>query len=557
MRILGSIVTLLLLAIPGLPAATFSGSTEVREKLAEAVISAEEKQIQILEDLIETGDPFISKVLTAWRRGELFLIEHEGSTIPALLENADSKEPVKVFILESGEVLKDKSGKELTVIPSRQKTAETTRTLRTQFKKTIDLLGISDPDPKLREKAAFKLGSRADPEYFAALMDRAAIEKKPRVLKKLKEGMAISQLSSGDEKQKVEAAAKLGELRSIGALDRLKKIVSEQEKLAENEKNNDLISEATRAIKTIEDYKGWVDRGETVFRGINYGAVLLIVSLGLAITFGLMGVINMAHGEMIAIGGYSAYVMQKWMTGLYGDEALQWYFLLAIPFAFLTAATAGLLLERSVIRFLYRRPLESLLATWAVSMILQQCFRLYFGAANVQVNSPDWLIGSVSLGDMAFNYNRLFVIVFAAIIVLGTWFLMSKTPLGLSIRAVMQNRDMAASIGIRASRVRIVTFAFGSGLAGLAGCFLSQIDNVGPEVGSKYIIDSFMVVVSGGVGNLFGTVTAALGIGTADRMLEAWSDSPVVGKVLVLSTIIVFLQVRPGGLFAAKSRSLD
>ena len=557
MRILGSIVTLLLLAIPGLPAATFSGSTEVRKKLAEAVISAEEKQIQILEDLVETGDPFISKVLTAWRRGELFLIEHEGSTIPALLENADSKEPVKVFILESGEVLKDKSGKELTVIPSQQKAVETTRTLRIQFKRTTELLGISNPDPKLRAKAAFKLGSQAKPEYFAALMDRAAIEKNSRVLKKLKEGMAISQLRIGDEKQKVEAAAKLGELRSIGALDRLKKIVSEQEKLAEDERNNDLISEATRAVKTIEDYKGWVDRGETLFRGINYGAVLLIVSLGLAITFGLMGVINMAHGEMIAIGGYSAYVMQKWMTGLYGDEALQWYFLLAIPFAFLTAATAGLLMERSVIRFLYRRPLESLLATWAVSMILQQCFRLYFGAANVQVNSPDWLIGSVSLGDMSFNYNRLFVIVFAAIIVLGTWFLMSKTPLGLSIRAVMQNRDMAASIGIRASRVRMVTFAFGSGLAGLAGCFLSQIDNVGPEVGSKYIIDSFMVVVSGGVGSLFGTVTAALGIGTADRMLEAWSDSPVVGKVMVLSAIIVFLQVRPGGLFAAKSRSLD
>ena len=175
MRILGSIITLLL-AIPGLPAATFSGSTEVREKLAEAVISAEDKQIQILEGLIETGDPFVSTVLTAWRRGELFLIEHEGSTIPALLENADSKEPVKVLILKSGEVLKDKSGKELTVIPSQQKAAETTRTLRIQFKKTIDLLGISNPDPKLREKAAFKLGSRADPEYFAALKARAAIE---------------------------------------------------------------------------------------------------------------------------------------------------------------------------------------------------------------------------------------------------------------------------------------------------------------------------------------------------------------------------------------------
>ena len=240
------------------------------------------------------------------------------------------------------------------------------------------------------------------------------------------------------------------------------------------ESDPDIRDRAAKAISKIENRQFFINQAANLFYGLSLGSILLLASLGLAITFGLMGVINMAHGEMIAIGGYSAYVMQKWMTGLYGDEALQWYFLLAIPFAFLTAATAGLLMERSVIRFLYRRPLESLLATWAVSMILQQCFRLYFGAANVQVNSPDWLIGSVSLGDMSFNYNRLFVIVFAAIIVLGTWFLMSKTPLGLSIRAVMQNRDMAASIGIRASRVRMVTFAFGSGLAGLAALLSCQ-----------------------------------------------------------------------------------
>ena len=556
MRNLGLIIQLLL-AIFGLPAVAVSESIKVREKLAEAVISPEEEQIQILESLIESGDPFISNVLIAWRRGELFLIEHEGSTIPVLLDNADSKEPVKAFALKNGEVLNGKSGKELTFVPSQQKAAETTRALRVQIKKTTDLLAILNPNPKLRAEAAFKLGSQGKPEYLTALKNRETVEDNPKVLKKIKEGMAISQLRIGDEKQRIQAAVNLGELRCIASLDSLERIIREQEKLTKGEKNTDLIRETSKAIKIIEIHKDWVDRGQTVFRGINYGAVLLIVSLGLAITFGLMGVINMAHGEMIAVGGYSAYLMQKWMTGFFGPEALQWYFLLAIPFAFLAAATVGLLVERSVIRFLYRRPLESLLATWGVSMILQQCFRLYFGAANVQVNSPDWLIGSVSVGDMSFNYNRLFVIAFAAVIVLGTGLLMSKTSLGLSIRAVMQNRDMAASMGIRTSRIRMLTFAFGSGLAGLAGCFLSQIDNVGPEVGSKYIIDSFMVVVAGGVGNLLGTITAALGIGTADRILEAWSDSPVVGKVLVLSTIIIFLQARPGGLFAANSRSLD
>ncbi|MDA0813572.1 MAG: urea ABC transporter permease subunit UrtB, partial [Verrucomicrobia bacterium] len=269
-----------------------------------------------------------------------------------------------------------------------------------------------------------------------------------------------------------------------------------------------------------------------------------------------MGVINMAHGEMIAIGGYSAYMMEKWTTAMYGDSALQWYFLLAIPFSFLMAALAGLILERSVIRLLYRRPLESLLATWGVSLILEQVFRLYFGAANVQVNSPDWLQGSLVISDVSLGYNRMFVIGFAVLIVLGTVLLMAKTPLGLCIRAVMQNRDMAACVGIQTSKIRMMTFAFGSGLAGLAGCFLSQIGNVGPTMGQNYIVDSFMVVVAGGVGNLFGTVFASLGIGMTDQMLQPVLG-PVMGKVCVLIAIIIFLQWRPGGLFAAKSRSLD
>ena len=321
----------------------------------------------------------------------------------------------------------------------------------------------------------------------------------------------------------------------------------------------------------------------TAFRGLSLGSILLVVALGLAITFGLMGIINMAHGEMIAVGAYTCYLVQNlfgagfafsitlpinfWgkpftfglhLPGLNATGGFyETYFLFAIPLSFLTAAAAGLLLERSVVRFLYRRPLESLLATWGVSLAMQQVFRMVFGANNVQVSSPAWLQGHFSVNDVMFGYNRVFVIAFAALIVLGTWLLLAKTPLGLFIRAVMQNRDMAACLGVRASRVNMLTFAFGSGLAGLAGAFLSQIGNVGPSLGQSYIVDSFMTVVVGGVGSIVGTVCSAMAIGTTDQILQQTLGSPVLGKIIVLGAIILFLQWKPGGLFSIRNRSLD
>jgi urea transport system permease protein len=318
-----------------------------------------------------------------------------------------------------------------------------------------------------------------------------------------------------------------------------------------------------------------VDFNGTIFRGISLGSVLLVVALGLAITFGLMGVINMAHGEIMVVGGYATYLVQcifgagtalapfgfdLAIPGIGLDEAsfaYQSYFVVALPVAFFSAALVGLLLERSVIQFLYRRPLESLLATWGVSLVLQQLFRLVFGPANVPVYSPNWLLGSFSVSDVIMNYNRVFVIGFAILIVFGTSLLLSKTPLGLLIRAVMQNRSMASCMGVRTERVNMLTFAFGSGLAGLAGAFLSQIGNIGPSTGQTYIVDSFMVVVVGGVGNLIGTVISALGIGTIDQILQTLLRNPVLGKVLVLVGIILFLQWRPQGLFVTRSRGLE
>lgn len=342
-------------------------------------------------------------------------------------------------------------------------------------------------------------------------------------------------------------------------------------------------SAARRAIRSIEEHIGWVKFFGTIFHGVSLGSILLVVALGLAITFGLMGIINMAHGEMIAVGAYACYVVQNLfgtgfgfsitlpfslmgrpisfglhLPGLNASGSLyESYFLFALPLSFITAALAGWFIERTVIRFLYRRPLESLLATWGISLVMQQCFRMVFGANNVQVNSPSWLLGHFTIGDVSFGYNRVFVIGFASVIVITTWLLLTKTSLGLLIRAVMQNRSMAACLGVRTSRMNMVTFAFGSGLAGLAGAFLSQIGNVGPSLGQTYIVDSFMTVVLGGVGSMAGTVWSALGIGTSDQVLQQTTGSPVTGKIVVLVAIIVFLQWKPGGLFSTRSRTLD
>lgn len=275
----------------------------------------------------------------------------------------------------------------------------------------------------------------------------------------------------------------------------------------------------------------------------------------------------------MVVGAYTTYVVQNFfgdgleiapfglhmaIPGLHlTGGAYQSFFLVAVPLAFIVAALTGILLERTVIRFLYRRPLESLLATWGVSLVLQQLFRLIFGANNVQVYSPSYLAGNWTVDDVILGWNRVFVIGFAVVIIAGTHLVLTKTRLGLLIRAVMQNRNMAACMGVRTERVYMLTFGLGSGLAGLAGAFLSQIGNVGPSLGQNYIVDSFMTVVVGGVGNIFGTVVSALSIGVVDQSLQQILLSPVLGKIMVLGGIILFLQWRPAGLFVTKSRSLE
>jgi urea transport system permease protein len=386
-----------------------------------------------------------------------------------------------------------------------------------------------------------KIGMLQNPVNVPILQARIPKEANHRVQAALSEAIAIIQLKNPDPAVQISAIQMLGAIGSIPARDVLKAVV-------DNKASTPGEAKAARlSLALIDSHIDRVDFFGTLFRGLSLGSILLVVAIGLAITFGLMGVINMAHGELIAVGAYTCYVVENvfgsglWLSpfgipihlpGLYfGGWKFQTYFLFAIPAAFLTAALVGI--------------------------ILQQTFRLVFGAANVQVNSPYWLSGNFTVSDVILGYNRLFVIGFAILIVILTWLLLTRTPLGLLIRAVMQNRNMAACMGVRTERVNRLTFGFGSGLAGLAGAFLSQIGNVGPNLGQNYIVDSFMTVVVGGVGSLFGTVYSALGIGAVDEILQQVFGSPVVGKITVLVLIILFLQWRPAGLFATKGRGLE
>jgi urea transport system permease protein len=309
------------------------------------------------------------------------------------------------------------------------------------------------------------------------------------------------------------------------------------------------------AIAAIERNLSVWAMGQNVVYGLSLGSVLLLAAIGLAITFGVMGVINMAHGEMVMIGAYVTFVVQEWIR-VNNPGLFDWSLAIAIPLAFLVAGAVGVAVERGIIRFLYGRPLETLLATWGLSLILQQLVRTIFGPTNREVGAPSWMAGSFDIGQLSITYNRLYIFIFSMLVFGALLFVLRFTRFGLEMRAVTQNRPMAASMGIRTSRVDALTFGLGSGIAGMAGVALAQIDNVSPNLGQGYIIDSFLVVVFGGVGNLFGTLVGALSLGIANKFLEPYAGA-VLGKIILLILIILFIQKRPRGLFALKGRAVE
>jgi len=542
-----------------------------RQSIAQAVTSSAADRDSILNQIAASGITSKAErdLLISWSNGEIYLYsDPAGQLVPIVLEQQDTTDKTRAFRVDTGQLLQDSNGVPVMIDPTDTTSSDVNAILRKKIQRTLDLLNLSDSSPELRGTMAFKLGSSQKAENLPLLEARLKLETDPGVRKTLLEAKALIDLGDTAHSQKqVEAADSLAKLNCIGALDALSGLTESKSASAE------VKQAATKALQSIRSYLAIVNFFGTIFHGFSLSSILLISALGLAITFGLMGVINMAHGEMIAVGAYTTYVVENvfrdglalsplgvsiTLPGLHlTGWVFQTYFIFAIPLSFLVAALAGLALERLVIRFLYRRVLESLLATWGVSLIMQQLFRLVFGANNVQVNSPSWLLGNFTISDVVLGYNRIFVIAFAILIVIGTWLLLTKTPLGLFIRAVIQDRDMAACMGVPTQRVNMLTFAFGSGLAGLAGAFLSQIGNVGPSLGQSYIIDSFMTVVVGGVGSIAGTVLSAFGIGCSDQVLQQVLGSPVLGKIMVLAAIILFLQWKPGGFFPTRSRSLD
>ncbi len=545
---------------------------DARQTIAKALVTEDsEEQAELVRSFTDKPSTVAVQLLTAWKEGVIFLHESDaGEKTPIVLnddKDAEEKQSARRFV--DLEPLKDAAGKEIRLIAADLATAETDSTLRRAIKDVTDFVALSADDWRKRLAAAQAIGLEQDVEKLSILRERLEKESDSDVKRALREAIALAELRSEEPSERLAAASTLGELGSIPSQDVLKTVRDE----AEAAEDKELAAAAAAALVRIESHVSTVNTLGTLFRGLSAGSVLLVVAIGLAITFGLMGVINMAHGELIVVGAYTTYIVQNVFAagmelspfgthvrlpglGLTG-VAESTYFLVALPMSFLTAALVGIALERGIIRFLYKRPLESLLATWGVSLVMQQLFRLVFGANNVQVNSPLWLSGNWTLNDIVLGWNRVFVIGFAVLIVFLTWLTLNKTPLGLLIRSVMQNREMAACMGVRTERVNMLTFGFGSGLAGLAGAFLSQIGNVGPNLGQNYIVDSFMTVVVGGVGNIFGTVLSALGIGMVDQSLQQILGNPVLGKILVLGAIILFLQWRPAGLFVTRSRSLE
>ncbi len=434
------------------------------------------------------------------------------------------------------------------------------RSVRVAIKPLMDLLknkvNLASPDSDQRRSAAVDLGSTGRPVVVPWLETALATESHRWVRYSIEESLALIRLASDDPDDKIKAAAVLGELRSPNAVPALKELVKQAGAPDATEQQKALAGTARAALEQIGLWASWANAFETIFRGISLSSILLIMSLGLAIVFGLMGVINMAHGELMMIGAYATFVTQECFKAYLPEGLFDYYFLVSLPVSFLVASVFGLILEATVIRFLYGRPLETLLATWGVSLVLIQAARVYFGDLT-SVVAPSWLSGGAQvMVGVYLPYNRLFIIALSILCVAGIYFLLFRTGVGLRVRAVMQNRNMSSCLGIPTRKVDAYTFAFGSGLAGLAGCALTLIGNVEPGLGQNYIVDSFMVVVTGGVGKLMGTIVASLGIGGLNKLLEP-SFGAVYGKVLILVLVILFLQRRPSGLFTIKGRHAE
>ncbi len=517
-----------------------ANSTQIQPLLAELTEKSLTKAIPVLEQLEATGSDRVLPVFQAMLAGDLYYIKADRQVIAVNEQNGETRF-IRMLDGEPLPALKKSAIKKIRV----------NNRLRSHLRGAIARLQLSSQSAAVRENAVRSLLSDLDADTVSMISERRLTEANNQVKEVMDLALAIHKLSNAPE-----AVDKLNAIQTLeGSLENDVRIMLNRYATMSPEHSDyhkSVSAAAAKALVSIEDKIKFYAFIDQLFFGLSLGSVLLLAAIGLAITFGVMGVINMAHGEMIMLGAYTTYVVQLMMP-----NHIEYSLWVAIPAAFVVSGLMGIAIERGVIRHLHGRPLETLLATFGISLILQQLVRTIFSPLNRQVASPEWMSGSLEINPvLSLTLNRLYILAFALIVFFLLQMILKKTNLGLNVRAVSQNRDMARAMGVRSARVDALTFGLGSGIAGIAGVALSQLTNVGPNLGQAYIIDSFMVVVFGGVGNLLGTLVAAFSLGIANKFLEPVTGA-VLASILVLVFIILFIQKRPKGLFPQKGRAAE
>ncbi len=490
---------------------------------------------EAIGEVAASGNPLAFPIISALQDGRL-------------MADPDSK---KVYLTDpDGKSIDVMTGQPVASVPDSAAAVRLNNRLRRRVEAALGELTLMSPDPAKRVEAAQSVFKTHDAAMLPAIDGALAKETDKAAKLAFTEARAAILLFKEDatDAEKIEAIATI---KARGDQEALALLTG----LAGADQSVGVARSAASATKAIQSRQTLWSIAQNAWYGLSLGSVLLLAAIGLAITFGVMGVINMAHGEMVMIGAYVTFVVQELIRTSY-PALFDYSLLIAVPLAFIIAGGIGVLIERTIIRFLYGRPLETLLATWGLSLVLQQAVRTAFGPTNREVGNPSWMSGAFELGQITITYNRLWIFCFTLAVFVILLAMLRYTALGLEMRAVTQNRRMAASMGIATSRVDALTFGLGSGIAGIAGVALSQIDNVSPNLGQSYIIDSFMVVVFGGVGNLWGTLVGALTLGIANKFLEPVAGA-VLGKIAILVLIILFIQKRPRGLFALKGRAIE
>ncbi len=523
------LLILLLCLLPALPAWAALDPAVVKQLAAED----SDAKIAAIQQLGAGGDRAAVTVLKALANDELFVA---GGT---------------VFLLDGETALDAATGTAIAPAPETYDAITINNRIRAELSNAIATLRLLNPDRAVRLAAAQELQSNTGIDMAPVLAKALARETDPQIKHLLKLAHAQANLGSADADARLAAVQALADDATPNTRNLLLPLLDPA-----TEADARVRTAAKSSLKLIESRLAVGETLGQIFTGLSLGSILLLAALGLAITYGVMGVINMAHGELLMVGAYAAYAVQG-LFQRYLPGYIDWYVLAAIPVAFAAAGLVGIALERSVIRWLYGRPLETLLATWGLSLILIQAARVLFGAQNVEVANPSWMSGGIELmAGLVLPWNRIVIIGFTLFVLALVWLLMQKTRLGMFVRAVTQNRQMAGCVGVPTARIDTLAFGLGAGIAGLGGVALSQIANVGPDMGQGYIVDSFMVVVLGGVGQLAGAVWAALGLGVVTKFLEGWAGA-VIAKIVVLAIVIVFIQKRPQGLFALKGRFVE